>query len=200
MRIIDYPIVLKKLTENISNKQPYSIPCFILKSDEYKELDAISYLIDKDIIAQILYEVFYKNDLPQNGIPLVISLNDNLINRMESKGVYVLDSNNDQFVYLFGLGDQKEFFEKLVEVKTDLKINTSLVIAYLTINEDQPTNSEIYLDKIDRLIDLHGSVSGKRMILDANESVTFPLMNKEFKLNTFYWIENKDEGGEGNGF
>lgn len=200
MENVKISTILEQLVENTSNKQPYSIPCFILKSDEYKKLDVISYLIDKDIIAQILYQVFYKNDLPQNVIPLVISLNDNLINRMESKGVYVLDSNNNQFVYLFGLGDQIEFFEKLVEVKTNSKINTSLVLAFLTINEGQSTNSEIYLDKLDRLIDLHGSVSGKRMILDANESVTFPLINKEFKLNSFYWIKNKEEVGEENEF
>jgi|GEM_PF-6229872 len=200
MKTVGNPIILKILTEQPPNKQPFSIPCLILKNEGCKKLDLTNYLIDKDILAQILYEVFYKNDLPQKGIPLVISLKNNLINRMESKGVYVLDSNKDQFVYLFGIEDHKEFFAKLAEIKADSKINTSLVVAYLTPNEDQPTNNQTYLDKIDRLIDLHGSVSGKRMILDANESVTFPLMNKEFKLNSFYWIENKEEVGEDNEF
>ena len=200
MKTIGNPIILKILSKQPSNKQPFLLPCLILKNEGCKKLDFTNYLIDKDILAQILYEVFYKNDIPQKGIPLVISLKNNLINRMESKGIYVLDSNNDQFVYIFGQEDHKEFFEKLAKIKADAKINTSLAVAYLTSNEDQPTSSQTYLDKIDRLIDLHGSVSGKRMILDANKSITFPLMNKEFKLHSFYWIENKEEVGEVNEF
>ena len=193
-------IILKKLTEHPSNKQPFSIPCLILKNEGCQKLDLTNYLIDKDILAQILYEVFYQNEFPQKGIPLVISLKNNLINRMESSGVYVLDNFKDQFVYLFGLEEHRDFFEQLTEIKANSKINTSLVVAYLTLNENQLINSQTYLDKINRLVDLHGSVSGKRMILDANESVTFPLMNKEFKLNSFYWIENKEEVGEDNEF
>ena len=196
MKTVENPIILKILTEQPSNKHPFTIPCLILKNIGCQRLNLTNYLIDKDILAQILYEVFYKNDLPQKGIPLVISLQNNLISRLESKGVFVLDSHKDQFVYLFGLDEHKEFFEQLTKIKAESKINTNLVVAYLTPNEDLPTNSPIYLDKLNRYIDLHGSVSGRHLQLDANKGVTFPLMNNAFKLNSFYWIENSEEVGE----
>lgn len=182
---------LRDLTENASNKYPVSIPCLIFKN-KYAHLEGLpNYIIDRDVLAQIVYELI--KNVADNFIPIIISLKQHAINRMEGKGVYVLDSINDQFIYLFGAKDQRNFFSGLDNLRSNSKINTSLMISYLSNAVDCIQMSQMLVNKLNCLLDLHGNIYGKYVLLDKKEEIKFPLLNKNFKLNLLYGIVRNDE-------
>src|SRR5690625_432105 len=132
MRTSSYQLMLNQLTEDASNKYPASIPCLIFKGNNNQPVDVqndIS-IIDKDVLGQIIYELLTERDA-SGCIPIIISLKDNAINRMESKGVYILDNIKNQFIYLFGAKDHDSFFQKVDKVRREEQMNTSLIIGYL---------------------------------------------------------------------
>lgn len=189
-----YQMTLKRLTENAFNKHPVSISCLIFKNNDNYQLEFTNHVIDKDVLGQLIYELINSTDVNDNCIPIIISLEDNTISQMNSKGVYILDTFNNQFIYLFGVKDQENFFNKINKIRSESKINTSLVICYLS-NAENPTQlNQKQADKLNCLVDLHGEVYGKYTLLDYTQEINFPLLNKDFKLNLFHWIIRNESG------
>lgn len=187
MNQLTFQATLKTLTEKAANQHPVSIPCLIFKEHDNHILD-FTYIIDKDVLGQMIYEVLKGSELDEQCIPVIISLKDNAINRMESKGVYIFDSLNNQFVYLFGTKDQENFFNTINKMTSELELNTSLIIGYLSHNENQAELHQKYAATLNTLLDLHGNIDGKYIPLNNTEEITFPLLNSDFKLNLVQWI------------
>lgn len=185
-------IDLNQLNNYQSSRISYSIPCTILKNDDYQKLRTIEYILDKDVLAQMLYEGFYKNHTFIDEIPIIITVNDFLINGMERKGTYVLDGINDQFIYVFGKEDCPDFFENLAKLKME-SLHSSILIATLNSNNSQSLIQEKSFEKLHYLIDLHGDIKGGQLQVEGNENITIELMNQQYKLTTFYWIERQEE-------
>src|SRR5690625_2789168 len=160
MKITGYQIMLNQLTEGASNQYPVSIPCLIFKGNESVDFQENIRIIDKDVLGQINYELLKDRDL-DGCIPIIISLKDNTINRMESKGVYLLDSMNNQYIYLFGAKDHHHFFNKVDKVRREEKMNTSLIIGYLFDSESDMKMNQKHAEKINQLLRLHGNINVK---------------------------------------
>ncbi len=188
MRNSNYQMIFNQLTENASNKYPVSIPCLILKDIEhdYEGLQNNFHIIDKDVLGQIMYELL-RSTASDGCIPIIISLGDNTINRMESRGVYVLDSVNNRFIYLFGAEDHKNFFNKIDKARSEANISTSLIIGYLHESGNHRVDLN-HADTLNHLLDLHGNIHGEYTLLDYTEEINFPLLNEKFKLSLLSWV------------
>ncbi|GAB3798807.1 hypothetical protein [Virgibacillus kimchii] len=188
MRNSNYQSILNRLTENASNKYPVSIPCLLFKDIDHHSVDLQNNfpIIDKDVLGQIMYELLRSTAL-DSCIPIIISLGDNTINRMESKGVYVLDSVNNRFIYLFGAEDHINFFNKIDKARNEAKVSTTLIIGYLHHSENHIMDRK-HADTLNHLLDLHGDIHGKYTLLDYTEEINFPLLNENFKLSLLSWV------------
>lgn len=182
---------LNRLTKEAANQYPVSIPCLIFKENDDYQPD-FTYVIDKDVLGQIIYEVLKESELVEDCIPVIISLKDNAINRLESKGVYILDSFNNQFIYLFGTKDQKKFFDSINKITREWQFDASLIVGYLSNEENQIDLHQKYANELNRLLDLHGNIYSKYIPLENSEEIKFPLLNGEFKLNLVRSIIRRD--------
>ena len=192
MKNTSYQIMLNQLTEDASYQYPASIPCLIFKGNESVDLQDNIRIIDKDVLGQIIYELM-KDRVLDGCVPIIISLRDNTINRMESKGVYILDNINNQFIYLFGAKDHHNFFDKIDKVRREEKMNTPLIIGYLLDSENDMKMKQKHAEKLDQLLSLHGNINGKYTLLDYTEEIEFPLLSKNYKLSLLSWVI-RDEG------
>ncbi|MYL39813.1 hypothetical protein [Halobacillus litoralis] len=193
MRDLKSQLNLNVLITQAANNYPVSIPCPILKHTDcyYVDLQKPAYIVDKDVLGQIIYELLNKLDLTQCCTPIVIALRDSTVNRMESKGVYVLDSTNNQFIYLFGAKDQEKFFEEINQIRMDLQIDTPLLLSYISDFVDETDFKRRYTTELDCLLDLHGNLYGKHTFLDGSQEVELTLLDKTFRLNLLHWITKK---------
>ena len=190
MKQLNYQATLKKLTDKALNQHPVSIPCLIFKEHDNQEL-FFTYIIDKDVLGQIIYEMLNGSEQDEYCIPIIISLKDNAINQLESKGVYTLDIHNNQFIYLFGTKDQENFFNTINKIASKFEINPSLIIGYLS-TENKNEVHQMYANKLKRLLELHGDIYGKYIPLDNTEEIEFPLITSDLKLNLIQCLIRKE--------
>lgn len=183
MKQLNYQATLKELTDKALNQYPVSIPCLIFKEHEHDNHELnFTYIIDKDVLGQIIYEMLNGIELDEHCIPIIISLKDTAINRLESKGVYTLDSCNNQFIYMFGARDQENFFNTIKKIVSKFEVNPSLIIGYLSNAVNQTELHQKYANKLEHLLEVHGEIYGKYIPLDNNEEVKLPLINSDLKL------------------
>lgn len=191
MKQLNYQATLKKLTDTALNQHPISIPCLIFKEHANHEPD-FTYIIDKDVLGQIIYEMLHGAELAEHCIPIIISLRDNAINRLESKGVYILDSLNNQFIYLFGIRDQENFFNTINKITSKFEDNPSLIIGYLSEDEHKIEIHQKYANKLKHLLELHGEVYGNYIPLDNIEEIKLPLINSDLKLSLIQCLRRNE--------
>ena len=191
MNQIKFLSITNELTHKVSNKYPLSTPCVIFRKDKENQVHFIDYTIDKDVLSQIIFDSLTTLESGEYGVPIVISLNTNLINRMESAGVYYLNVLKNEYVYLFGKEDQEIFFESLIKAQRKSNINHSLLISFLTDSQKQcHVNKKLSL-QLNKLIHLHGNIYSEITPIEYAEEIPFPLLNKNFNLRLLHWIKKK---------
>ncbi|MBG9783352.1 hypothetical protein [Shouchella lehensis] len=184
-------VATSELTQKVCNKHPISTPCVIFKEDQQNQVRLIDYTIDKDVLSQIIFDVLRSLRKEECGLPIIVATENNVINRMESAGVYYVNIRKNEFVYLFGKEDYKRFFESLTVVQERLNLKGSLLISFLTDSPNQCSVNEKLSDQLNELIHLHGDLNCESTSIEHPEVITFPLLNTNFNLRLLHWIKKK---------
>lgn len=161
----------------------YSIPCTILKPDSYQHFQQMDYVIDKDVLAQMLYEG------RTTGIcPIVFTFHDHLINGMARKGAYLFDDRKEQFIYAFGEAEHPFLWHTCLMKNRALSRNAVLV-SFFTSDDQLYDDAGPHLT---RFIELHGNLC---VTVQHNIALSIQLDTQHGTLQTFYWITPYQQEG-----